>query len=538
MQEFVLDLTSICVRSGALQLPSKMLSHFEVGVVKAAAGGGEVELTFTQPRTLSGLRQFFESQGLKANDRLRIEVDDAGGAARLKVVAERRERPKPSDARASSVVTHGRYSGPSQTPAASESADPSAMVRVVRKVRIEAQPTHSAQASESRFAADRGVNGKNSSALQDRRWSALAGDQAQTRLGAEARAADLEPLTSVRVVRRGQQSQAAAPASSAPVDESVTAPSHEPQWAPAARTRHTVPEVESEVRNPLSGLLPLAGRRNEQPSPSAEAPNPRRAPGHKLSRFGVRFWSERGTAQPLRNADDELISDAEVSEEEMMAEAPVAAAPPPQPVVEEAEVLVVQEPLLAAAPTESEPHAFDAFLGDAAAPSDTRPSAIWRRASRSAAPRQTSSSQAPGFMPPTMTEQPALEPVPVPVQRSQPTRPGDLSSQALARGEVRVAPLRGTVVETPETPEIPEAVEAKSQVPAPAQTLTVEDVIPRINQYLMRPETPAIVQTRTLADDLKLDLEIAELAMERLSEDRDRFNRIRPGAYMVRRASL
>lgn len=528
MQEFVLDLTSICVRSGALQLPSKMLTHFEDGVVKAAAGGGEVELTFTQPRTLSGLRQFFESQGLKANDRLRIEVDDSAGTARLKVIAERRERPRPADAKAS-VTAQARFAGPTRGPTIGESADPSAMVRVVRKVRIEAQPTASAPASEQRHATERVVNGKNTAALLDRRWSSLAGDQTQPAVASSASSADLEPLTSVRVVRRGQQRQETAASTREPAREALREP--ERSAAPPQTVRA---DIESEARNPLSALLPLAGRKSEPPTAGGDAANARRAPGHKLSRFGVRFWSDRGAAQPLRDADAELIGDADVVEDEVAAEAPVAAQATPRPAQHvataeeaEADVEVVQEPLIAAVTSgEKERQAFDAFLGDAEQ-ADSRPSAIWRRAARGPAPRQASNSQAPGFTPPAMSETPA--PVPVPTHRPQPTRPGDLSSQALARGEVRVAPLRGSV---------PEAVETAAQTQAPPKTLSVEDVMPRINQYLMRPETPAIVQTRVLADELKLELELAELAMERLSEDRDRFNRIRPGAYMVRRAGL
>lgn len=55
-----------------------------------------------------------------------------------------------------------------------------------------------------------------------------------------------------------------------------------------------------------------------------------------------------------------------------------------------------------------------------------------------------------------------------------------------------------------------------------------------IEGYLLRPGTPAIVRSIDLAERLGMSPERAARAMERLSEQRERFSRIRDGAYMVR----
>lgn len=69
---------------------------------------------------------------------------------------------------------------------------------------------------------------------------------------------------------------------------------------------------------------------------------------------------------------------------------------------------------------------------------------------------------------------------------------------------------------------------------APAPTATVEDDLAFLEGYLMQPGTPAIVRSLDLAEKLGMSPERAARAMDRLAEDRDRFTKIREGAYMVR----
>lgn len=510
MHEFVLDLTSVCVRTGALQLPYKMVSRFEEGVLKALAGGGEVELTFCQPRTLTGLKQYFESQGLRANDRLRIEfVGDSDAVAQLKLIAERRERPKPADTTQRAAANQSGASSALFTRAATDRGDEtSSMVRAVRKVRIEAQPRVTEPEAEPIVERETVADATRGST---RGWAPL--DDVSRRQVA-ASASELEPLTSVRVVRRGQprveadgttggaaQTQSQAPENDGPADVARFAPDIQPPTVDVATPK------QSEAR---------------------------RTPSQLMSRFGVRFWSDRSSSQPIGDPTDELISEADLLTEDVEAtlEVPVAAtvgevsaqlttgaeAPEAVVIAEAAPLVVVSE--------SSERQAFEAFLGEREDRADERPSAVWRRAARPGA--ATRRPPAPEASPAGPSESSAA---PVLTGGSERPAPGplDATSQALSRGEIRVAPLRSAA---------PPVSETADAAPPPGQPKRVEDVMPTINQYLMRPQTPAIVQTSTLAQDLGLDLELAERAMERLSEDRDRFNQIRPGAYMVRRTSV
>jgi len=90
---FELDLTSVCVRSGAVQLPYRLQGAFVAGPVAAvdADGGASLDLQFRPPRALMGLRAFFEAHELRPNDRLALVFTEEG----LRVEAIRRERKAP-----------------------------------------------------------------------------------------------------------------------------------------------------------------------------------------------------------------------------------------------------------------------------------------------------------------------------------------------------------------------------------------------------------------------------------------------------------
>jgi len=88
---FEVDLTSVCVRRGAVQLPYRLKDLFPEGPVAAvdADGGASMDLAFRPPRELAGLRAFFEVHALRANDRMALVFTDTG----LRLEAIRRERP-------------------------------------------------------------------------------------------------------------------------------------------------------------------------------------------------------------------------------------------------------------------------------------------------------------------------------------------------------------------------------------------------------------------------------------------------------------
>lgn len=87
---FEVDLTSVCVRRGAVQLPFRLKDAFTEGSVAAvdADGGAALELAFHAPRELAGLGAFFQAHALRANDAVGLVFTPRG----LQLQAIRRER--------------------------------------------------------------------------------------------------------------------------------------------------------------------------------------------------------------------------------------------------------------------------------------------------------------------------------------------------------------------------------------------------------------------------------------------------------------
>jgi len=67
-----------------------------------------------------------------------------------------------------------------------------------------------------------------------------------------------------------------------------------------------------------------------------------------------------------------------------------------------------------------------------------------------------------------------------------------------------------------------------------SEPVRLEDDLRKVEAYLDRPNTPAIVRSEVVAAELGIDDQRSERALERLSENRDRVSRIRKGAYMVK----
>ncbi|HET8986624.1 MAG TPA: hypothetical protein VFN03_12790, partial [Trueperaceae bacterium] len=146
-REFELDLTSVCVGSGVVQLPLKMQSLFTAGELPAIVDGEALLLAFSEPRRLSGFKEHFERRGLRSNDKVRFEVDIADDRVVALVAASiKRERTKPTQQRTSpehGAADEAHTGSVAQQPASGQASsswgdlDGGGQVRAVRKVRVE-----------------------------------------------------------------------------------------------------------------------------------------------------------------------------------------------------------------------------------------------------------------------------------------------------------------------------------------------------------------------------------------------------------------
>lgn len=77
--EFKYPLTRFCLRSGQMTLPYKMLELFpNEGTVKASdtLTNEEIELSFTAPRTVTGLMNFYKRHELNVNDKIEVKCEE------------------------------------------------------------------------------------------------------------------------------------------------------------------------------------------------------------------------------------------------------------------------------------------------------------------------------------------------------------------------------------------------------------------------------------------------------------------------------
>lgn len=70
--------------------------------------------------------------------------------------------------------------------------------------------------------------------------------------------------------------------------------------------------------------------------------------------------------------------------------------------------------------------------------------------------------------------------------------------------------------------------------PSSSHSVGIGEAISQVERFLALPDTPAIIQTAKVAEALGLSDAVCERALERISEDHERVNRIRNGAYMIR----
>jgi len=579
-----LDLTSVCVRGGVVQLPSRMLAWFAAGAT-ARANGEDLAIVFTPPRALGGLLPFFERNELRANDRVRFTLED--GVVQLTAVRRERKRPAaeqqvrrwasmaepehrertqpPSSERsratdaarhpdhgadahdhivaraAEHVAEHvaervaepvaelgaaGRQSasqtshrtshhtsatglgaatdepgdGVSWEPRSrrhavgSESAVPdeprrpwdseASTVRAVRRVRIEAGPAPS-RPSPAPQPVDRADARQVWARNHHARWRPLdALDETPVEPAEDTGPA--YPETTVRVIRRGGAAKAAADAAPSGRSPVTTPPASSPASAPAG--------ADAPPHHAEAPRAPAIAR----PQPERLHPAPPVSTGHEqgserrggllgsLARIGLRLQGEREVRTSSLDAPEErelvpVPVPAAKRMESARSEPPRAATPRQQPRV-----------------GSGGPAAEGAF-----------------GAARTVAPGSPERPASPVIVDDDLFGDGFLEMDHAKGFGAVPFADRDAAPAPEAAGTTPAgAPHGGGHADTP-----------------PAR---LEDDMSLLTAFLARPATPAIVRSEAVALELGMTPERAERALERLSEDREKIDRIRPGAYMVR----
>lgn len=553
---FELDLTSVCVSSGTIQLPFRMQQYFTPGSVLAEVDGQVLELEFHAPRRLVGLRAHFAERGLRSNDRVRFELEVEGGkVVAVKATCVRRERPKTAEVqpREQGKASHVKPIG--------EPWESGGGVRVVKRVRI---PGLSAGPGPAELVTDPVV---------DEGTGRAQGGQANGSWGAvHEQEVFHDGITTVRAVRRG-----GANASPARPDEqgAVVASS---AYAPEARDEHSEGQVVRPIAATRTTSSPYATVEASYSASAAEAARERSVELSDLiappledldeeagARRGrrwllpprLRLGAVAGQRQPHtsgpskgKQADEPTVSDDPyerlLGTQAVRSEAEPSRAQAPQPEVPQAPKVseywslrqpqrqhdaapqelvtaaVPVPPAIQAAPSGSR-GADDAnaspfrasYQGyDAQRPQDRAPERGQVDAGPVASTASAGSQALPEYRP--LTSQPA----PAPHEPRRPEPPQPVRQSALIDDE----DFGGDYLQP--APQAPRAA---------ATPGSLEDDIARVKEYLRSPSTPAIVRSEAVGHVLGMGEERAERALERISEEPESVSRIRRGAYMVRR---
>lgn len=562
-REFELDLTSVCVATGVLQLPMKMQEYFRSGDLSAVVDGEELLVSFTEPRRLAGFKEHFERRGLRCNDRVQFQVEMAEGVATGLVASSvKRERSRPTahqgdiPAGPSERPTHEAASGVGHASRASSwgTEDLGGQVRAVRRVRIEgAAPLP--VSGPNRFRAEGGQVHQRTSIEAERsesgqghasahgshyaRWAPLDGVSS-----ASFRASPFEvdfAETTVREIRRSKratgtfddlvvgagQAEVASPVhESATSDETEVGIDFPPLYAhgdevveegtsawdaePAARPAN--PE-----RAVPAGETVGAGSDTRGPAAPPRIPVPRNTAVGAVWQPTPAADLDRDDASVQRQP--RLIEERELVPVPVRFQAPAAAErasfhTPPQPY--EARGDATDRPTTTATARAATPRTAidDSDFGGEYLPAGGALESALRAKQQERlafdADARLSSSAARGAARPD----------------EQVSPPGD----AGPAGEPRsVSPAPSETTSVTGAAERPSEAESK-----PAVSPRVEDDLRLVQNYLSRPNTPAIVRSEVIAAELGIDDQRSERALERLSEDRDRVSRIRKGAYMVK----
>ncbi len=584
-ETFVVDLTTVCLRSGTVRLPLSLIGRFSEGQHKVTAGGEELMIEFEAPRTLIGLAPFFERAELKANDRVRFVFD----GQKLELTAQKRERargssrtgnalqagpagasgaqePSPAQGRSEGRLTaRGLFPAPAELvdstnarpgePAAQAEGEQAEMdaqaesdqwrdtsVKAVRRVRIEGGVAPRMDTAPPR-PLDRASARDVWARRQQASWRSLDAMVAGPVVPPEE-AAEAFSETTVRVVRRSK-------GTSLPLD--VEAP-------PLPKPE---PEAPSESRRPESYSMswPLPESRRSAPSarpadgPSSRAPAPEAQLEEREERqteFGRAVLSARADLDPYLDAPIDADRESGYVPPTIL-ESDLLSLPPSGPWREESEEAYqkYKEAQLAS--------------GTAAAPVERRQGILGRlglgRGARSGSASDAGSSD--------MGSSDAGSSARRSEQASKPVAPADRMTSGAPRESARSAQAISveTAVEVPAaTPrrraddmkaEAAPAAEAQRTQKAVIVDESVYDVdfdtdvqphlqgaqeadgieadMAKVSQYLHQPDVPAIVRCEDLAERLQMSQERVSSAMSRLAEDRERYTPLRGDAYMVRR---
>lgn len=657
VETHVLDLTTVCVKSGAVLLPRALLGLFTEEEVVAQSDGGELRLEFEAPRTLAGLTEFFELHGLRANDRLLFTFEDGG----LYLSVRKRERNDPAGAR--------RAAGKRAAAGAPEGASgPSAPVRarasewqlavekqeaqVIAERRADAlnqkgisvdrfsgpvgelvpqAPRRREQAASGRAGPQRDAQ-RNAYAQRDAYEERPAYEQ---RGGTAQRAADtqggtrshpepvaLQPEEAVRSVVTRVRLEGGVPAGTGGAARpkelasahDVWARRQHARWQPldtVIAARHDPRTFDADFpdtvvrafrRGPNGSLrpepeflpkeetAPAAGSRAAKPSerrgrvngaPVAGAPltaSRRAAPLHETpgqEHLFQSFAPGSGDGRHLDQRADEryptehdlplVASDASTTFPSELFESVVDPHPGrhgDEDPTEEPPVKGQRKGVIARLSglrlglgrerghSGGEAHDLDALPAQVGGPERLAPTGSQApvQAPPKAYPLVQRGGPAPGNAPAAQaygtagdqpTERPAWVSTPS-VGTYRPERggsePAAESERRAYRSSGRLAVLEDALLDADVSvkPSVKGYQPVADGPKAPPVGAPVEEDMAFIEGYLLRPGTPAIVRSIDLAERLGMSPERAARAMERLSEQRERFSRIRDGAYMVR----
>lgn len=538
---FELDLTSVCVSTGIVQLPMKMQPYFDDGAIDALIDGEDVRLEFSGPRRLGGFRSHFAKRGLKANDKVRFELEvtdeqvDEVSAACIK-----RERNKPVPAsdqsrddvseRTSDKAVGGSEDATEADKGASRDGswgDNSSSVRAVRRVTIQGADTQPAlHASPAAVPVSRAMASPASPSPNRARtatWRALDG------LSSEAVPSDTEAAefadTTVRAVRRRSFGSA---------EPATTARDSQPRTMVAAGDDHasriTVDEVAGVMAAGVEETSQVSLADLVVPTDGAQAPDPR----VRVSPARARIFVGRGP-----RTDRETFGRADAKQSQSHP-APASATRGPE-LIEERELVPVAGAAAAGQTAESR--------AEIVSSEAIRPISNGRVEGRSADDWQGSvnedrhNGRVAGLFDSkerrqaNIAEHKVSGSSTVSGRRETPVviDDDDFGGEYVAATEANGLPPELDIGQDSGAGQIDGTPLPNSDASSVGLVDGLEHDLDLIRELLERPNAPAIVRSDTVAEQLGLTPDRSERALERLSEERERISRIRKGAYMIRR---
>lgn len=556
-ETFVVDLTTVCLRSGTVRLPLSLIGRFSEGQHKVTAGGEEQMIEFEAPRTLLGLAPFFAREGLKANDRVEFCFDGDS----LVLTAHKRERPRATRQAGSPAViarnvpeatgstgsdgrirARGLFPAPAQlvdspngaaseeaaqaAGGADEAARPTATeqwhsttVNAVKRVRIEGGLPPRTDTVTPR-PVDRASAHEVWARRQRPAWRSLdtmiAGPVVPPEEAAEAFSG-----STVRVVRRSKGTstplEVEFPPLSKPKDK-------EPREAPrtVAASQQALAEHEQAPAASMSYSMswPLPEEPRERPTARpADVPLSHREPKEEAAAEPAMEPAASATTVTPRAKLDPYL-DAPIDADKEAGYAP--------PTILESDLLSL--PAGGKWRTESE----EAFLryqeAQVASAAERVPVSVERkqglfgRLGLGRGGRQ-GGSEAPSHQEPEA-------PAPAATQQLLENEPQPKSPAAPQRSE---APRQPRVIVDESVYDVDFETDVAPHLADQAEPGSLEDDMARLQVYFGRPDVPAIVRCDDLAEKLQMSQERVSSAMFRLAEDRERFTPLRGDAYMVRR---